>query len=298
MKNKSEIIAQEFRKVQQIVCSEIETCDALAKFSNDCWEKEVGTGVTKVIKNGNKIEKGAVNFSHVSGKLSPQLKETLGVEGETYSATGISSILHGKNPFSPTIHMNVRYFDISENINWFGGGIDLTPIYVNEEEARFFHKKLKTICDRYLPGRFDELKKNADDYFFLPHRNETRGVGGIFYDRQMPKNENEFKNWFQFSKDLTLLYSEIYRQLLENNYQKPFDEKHVNWQNIRRGRYVEFNLLYDRGTQFGLKNSGNTESILVSLPPNVSWEYQHEIKANSLEEKTQKLLQKNINWII
>ncbi len=297
MENKTELIAEEFRKIQQVVCAEIEACDTKAKFSNDVWRKEVGSGVTKVIKNGAKIEKGAVNFSQVTGKLSPQLKENLGVDGTSYSAAGISSILHGKNPFSPTIHMNVRYFYISEKVNWFGGGIDLTPMYVNEEEARYFHQKIKAICGQYHPNRFEEFKKNADDYFYLPHRKETRGIGGIFYDRQAPNDKNEFQNWLDFSKELTLMYSEIYCQLLENNFHKPFNKSHLDWQNLRRGRYVEFNLLYDRGTKFGLQNSGNTESIFVSMPPNASWEYQHETELGSEEEKTQDLLKKGINWI-
>ena len=297
MENKTELIARTFLDIQKQVCEELATCDGLAKFSEDHWTKAVGSGVTRVIANGAKIEKGAVNFSNVSNRLSPQLKTNLGVEGEQYSAAGISSILHGKNPFAPTIHMNVRYFYVSEEVHWFGGGIDLTPMYVNEEEASYFHQEIKALCDEFIPGKFDAFKKEADDYFFLPHRNETRGIGGIFYDRQTPKTEAEFSNWLEFSKQLTLLYSKVYRRFIEQNSEKPFTEQNMKWQNVRRGRYVEFNLLYDRGTQFGLRNSGNTESIFVSMPPNASWEYQFEIQEGSEEAKTQNLLQKNINWI-
>ena len=284
-------------ELQEQICSIIEKCDGSGRFTKDSWHKNIGSGITRVISGGDKIEKGAINFSKVSGPLNKRMSQALKVQAKTFSATGISSVFHCKNPFVPGIHMNVRYFSFNNGIEWFGGGIDLTPAYINVDEAKFFHGRLKELCDKYRPEFYPEFKKCADDYFFLEHRDETRGIGGIFFDRQQPSKEFDFKMWMQFTAELSGLYPVLFTGLIEKNSQKPYTKENKAWQNIRRGRYVEFNLIYDRGTKFGLESGGNTESILISMPPDAKWEYQYSVEPGSNEEKTQQLLKKGIDWI-
>ena len=260
------------KSLQEQACNKIEKSDGAGKFSKDSWEKDIGYGITRVLTRGNVIEKGAINFSKVAGPVSDKMAQALGVEAERFSATGISSIFHAKNPFVPTIHMNVRYFSMNNGVEWFGGGIDLTPIYVELEQARAFHKKLKEVCDKYHTSFYPDFKKWADDYFFLDHRNETRGVGGIFFDRQKPGEKINIDQWIQFTTELAQLYSGVYSELMKENEHRSYTEQNSFWQKIRWGRYVEFNLIYDRGTRFGLESGGNTESILISLPPDVKLE--------------------------
>jgi len=290
-------VAADYRTLQQAICKLLEQADGGAVFQTDHWTKDIGEGYTMVFKDGNAIEKAAVNFSAVSGPVSENMRKALNIEeGQEYFASGISSIIHPRNPHAPITHMNVRYFELSSGISWFGGGIDLTPHYVDPKEAGWFHRELKTICDRFNTNYYPDFKKWADDYFYLKHRDETRGVGGIFFDHQSVAADLDFEQLFAFTKDLTQAYPRIYIELLNANRKKEFTEAEKQWQYLRRGRYVEFNLLYDRGTKFGLESNGRTESIFLSMPPMASWEYDYQPEAASREEETLKLLKKDIDW--
>lgn len=290
-------IASEFKALQNTICTALENADGVGAFEMNAWKKNIGGGVTGVLKDGAKIEKAAVNFSHVKGKFTPQMEKLLGEKANSYQATGVSSIIHPINVHVPIIHMNVRYFEMDNGTCWFGGGIDLTPHYVSKTDAAWFHRQLKTVCDATHPEFYNRFKQWADDYFYLAHRNETRGVGGIFYDRLKPDETLGVDAILKFCIALGNAYPEIYAEMLRRNAHIPVKEEEKEWQNIRRGRYVEFNLVYDRGTKFGLESDGNTESILLSMPPQAAWEYNYVPKAGSREEETLGLLKKGIDWI-
>lgn len=293
-------IADDYSKLQKRICKIIEQADSQGTFEPNSWQNELGYGLTSVMENGLLIEKAGVNFSSVSGIMSADLKKTLQIsEKETlrYTATGISSIIHSSNPFIPTIHFNVRFFGLSNGHSWFGGGIDLTPSYIDLGEARNFHAQLKSICDKYDPEYYLRFKIWADEYFYLPHRNETRGIGGIFFDRLAPSSGKESDQILSFTKELAKAYPEIYAEILNNKRNKQYSTYNKTWQKIRRGRYVEFNLLYDRGTRFGIETRGKTESILVSLPAEVIWKYDYQPDKDSDEDNTQKFLRKGIDWL-
>ena len=285
-----------YKNIQQTICSTLEEADGTGKFSLDTWEKEIGSGLTRVMQNGSIIEKAGVNFSHVNGDFNENMAQLLGENATYFEATGISSILHSNNPFVPTIHMNVRHFALDNGSSWFGGGIDLTPMYVNPEEARWFHQTLKDICDKYDTSLYPVWKNWADDYFYIEHRHETRGIGGIFFDRISVSTEAELEKMLNLTSDLANAYPVIYAKLMKDNGRKSFTEAEKKWQKIRRGRYVEFNLIYDRGTKFGLESEGNIESILVSLPAEVEWAYKHQPEAGSNEAQTLELLKKGVEW--
>ena len=204
---------------------------------------------------------------------------------------------HPVSPMVPIIHMNVRYFEMSNGISWFGGGIDLTPHYVVDVDARWFHEQLKNACDKHDANAYKKYKEWADNYFYIPHRQETRGVGGIFFDYLKPQDATEKEKTFDFVKSVGESFAPIYTHLMEKNAQIPFGEEEKTWQMLRRGRYVEFNLAWDRGTKFGLETNGRTESILMSLPPVANWVYDYKPQANSPEERTLSLLKKGIDWI-
>ena len=290
-------VAAHYADLHLKICHGFELADGVGKFQKNHWERDIGEGLTCVMSNGKAIEKAGVNFSHVSGAFTPHLKKVLGKEAGTFAATGISSIVHPISPLVPIIHMNIRYFSTDTGDEWFGGGIDLTPHYIDGTEAKMFHQSLKEICDRYDPHFYTKFKQWADDYFFIPHRNETRGVGGIFFDHLQPGVSLSFERLLQFTQDIGSAYPLIYSQIIKNKAELPYDKEQKYWQKVRRGRYVEFNLIYDRGTKFGLESQGNIESILVSLPPEVIWEYDYTPEENSLEFQTQKMLIKNIDWI-
>jgi coproporphyrinogen III oxidase len=298
MNNKLEI-ENYFRSLQDAICAGLEKADDKALFKEDIWQRpEGGGGRTRVIANGDVIEKGGVNFSAVFGSCPEFLKKEIGVpitESLEFFATGVSIVIHPLNPYVPIIHMNVRYFEAGR-VCWFGGGIDLTPHYVNEEDVSFFHKQLKKTCDKHNPGYYPEFKKWADDYFFIPHRNETRGVGGIFFDKLSAKGSTTLEQVYDFVKDVGQSFLPVYIILIEKNRQKKFTETHRKWQLLRRGRYAEFNLVYDRGTKFGLFTNGRTESILMSLPPCACWEYNYLPEGGSDEENTLKYLRKDKEW--
>ena len=293
-----EKVATTYRELQQQMCKQLEEADGKAVFTTDHWEKEIGFGYTMVLQDGDAIEKAAINFSAVGGAVSETMRRALHIdEGEEYFATGISSIIHPRNPHAPITHMNVRYFQLSSGKAWFGGGIDLTPHFVNKQEASWFHHQLKEVCDRHDASFYPEYKKWADDYFYLPHRQETRGIGGIFFDHQDGAGEEQFNKYVAFTSDLAKAYPRIYIELLNKNRNKPISEEDKKWQTLRRGRYVEFNLLYDRGTKFGLESNGRIESIFLSMPPMASWAYDYTAEEGSREEETLNLLKKDIDWL-
>lgn len=289
--------AEIYQDIQKQICRILEEADGTGHFETESWEKEIGTGITHVMQNGSIIEKGGVNFSHVKGPYTETMAKLLGESAQSFAATGISSILHSGNPFVPTIHMNVRYFELDNGSSWFGGGIDLTPAYINAEEARLFHQTIKEICDRYNATWYPEWKTWADDYFYLTHRQETRGIGGIFFDRIKPVDEDDFLKMLSFTVEIANMYPVIYSELMKRNGHRSFTEAQKKWQKIRRGRYVEFNLIHDRGTKFGLESEGNIESILVSLPAEVEWLYKYQPEKGSPEDQTQQLLKKGIVWV-
>lgn len=298
MISKEEIAAQ-YQLIQDEICGALEKLDGIAKFEEELWEREGGGGGrTRVIQNGKVLEKGGVNFSAVHGTLPDAVKKAFKVDKDQFFATGVSIVIHPNHPLVPIIHMNIRYFEIDEDTRWFGGGIDVTPHYVFEEDARFFHQYLKDICNNFQADFYTRFKKWADDYFFIKHRNETRGIGGIFYDRLAPATANiGWDEIFEFSKAIGRSFVPIYSELVGKNRDKQFTEAHKRWQFLRRSRYVEFNLVYDAGTKFGLETNGRIESILMSLPPQANWEYDFVPEKDSEEEKTLNLLKKGINWV-
>ena len=267
-------ISTQFKRLQDQICIGLEKINTDSTFSEDLWDRPGGGGGrSRNLSNGNVIQKGGVNFSEVKGKTPELVLKSLDLPPSDFYATGVSIVIHPLNPWVPIIHMNVRYFEMSNGTYWFGGGIDLTPHYVIETDAVFFHKQLKAICDQHNISNYSQFKKSADDYFFMPHRNESRGIGGIFFDRLSSKEHKKKENIWQFILSLGNGFLPIYIELISRNKDRPFTKAQKDWQYLRRGRYVEFNLLYDRGTLFGLQSAGRTESILMSLPPIVKWVY-------------------------
>ncbi len=291
-----------FTDLQRSICQQLEAADGRGRFISDEWEREGGGGgVSRVLADGAVIEKGGVNFSAVWGKTPPQTLKTLQVDAShgipDFFATGVSIVLHPHSPMVPIIHMNVRYFELSNGTWWFGGGIDLTPHYVNLEDARRFHETLRDVCDTHHPSYYPEFKRWADDYFFLRHRDETRGVGGIFFDHLTENAGFTKASRFEFVKGVGNAFAPIYTALMAKNHPLPYSAREKRWQHLRRGRYVEFNLVWDRGTKFGLETDGRTESILMSLPPDAKWVYNETPERNSPEGKTQQYLRKGIDWL-
>lgn len=291
------VIETYFKQLQDDICQQLEHADGQGRFKEDLWNRVAGGGGRTRIIEGKHIEKGGVNFSAVHGALPEKIAKALQLKAGTFFATGVSIVLHPKSPIVPIIHMNVRYFEMSNGKWWFGGGIDLTPHYVEEEEAQFFHQQLKKVCDRANDEYYPRFKQWADDYFYVKHRGETRGIGGIFFDRLSKEELLDKKALFDFVKNVGEAFCPIYLHLLHKNKDEPYGEQETRWQRIRRGRYVEFNLVWDKGTKFGLDTNGRTESILMSLPPTVNWVYDHHPKAGSREEKTLNLLKKGIDWV-
>ncbi|MCX6216599.1 oxygen-dependent coproporphyrinogen oxidase [Spirosoma sp.] len=293
-----EQISAYFKDLQDRICHSLEQADGGAQFREDAWERPGGGGGrSRIITNGTVIEKGGVGFSAVHGEATEATLRTLNLtKPAEFYATGVSIVLHPHSPLVPIIHMNVRYFEMSTGHNWFGGGIDLTPHYVVEEDAQWFHQELKTVCDRHSPTYYTTFKPWADDYFYIPHRQETRGIGGIFFDYLKPTDEYSKKDIFGFVQDVGNIFAPIYTHFMNKNRHLSYGDREKSWQLLRRGRYVEFNLVWDRGTKFGLETNGRTESILMSMPPQANWIYDFKVEPNSAEEKTQALLCKGINW--
>jgi len=294
-----EEVAEAYKGIQDEICEALEAADGGSKFEEELWERDGGGGGrTRVFQDGNVIEKGGVNFSAVHGVLPESVRKAFKVESEAFFATGVSIVLHPKNPFVPIIHMNIRYFEMDEQTRWFGGGIDLTPHYVIDTDVRYFHHLLKSTCDEYNPDFYPKFKKQADDYFFIKHRAETRGVGGIFYDRLRPENTNmDYQSILDFSLSVGRSFAPIYTELIDRNKDTAFTEANQEWQYHRRSRYAEFNLVYDSGTKFGLETNGRIESILMSLPPLAKWIYNFQPEENTPEAHTASKLIKGINWV-
>lgn len=294
----SEDIKSEFRKLQLHICEALEKIDGLAHFLEDAWMREEGGGgFTRTISNGNILEKGGVAFSAVEGPVSEAMKKQLGMQGDTFFASGVSIVLHPFHPRHPIIHMNVRYFELDNGIYWFGGGIDLTPHYINEESAKLFHQGLKQLCDTYHEDFYAKFKPWADTYFHLPHRGESRGIGGIFFDQMDEKYGLEKSKIVEFCLDLGKLFPILYGQQIDFTTVSQATNAELAWQASRRSRYVEFNLLHDRGTKFGIYSGGRTESILMSMPPMAKWDYNVQPSPNSEEAKTLEFLKKTVDWI-
>lgn len=292
-----EQIAQWFESLQDDICRQLEIADGHGRFREDIWQRPEGGGGRSRVIQGNLIEKGGVNFSAVWGPAPEKIITALKVEPGDFYATGVSIVLHPSNPWSPIIHMNVRYFEMSSGQWWFGGGIDLTPHYIDLEQARWFHQQLKEVCDKFHPDYYPRFKDWADHYFFLPHREETRGIGGIFFDRLSDQEGFSRADRFAFVQDVGRAFAPIYTELLLRTAPLPYSEEERQWQLLRRGRYVEFNLVWDKGTKFGLDTGGRTESILMSLPPMAQWVYDYQPTAGSPEAITLSRLRKGVNWI-
>ncbi|MEM7572692.1 MAG: oxygen-dependent coproporphyrinogen oxidase [Bacteroidota bacterium] len=293
-------ITQAFQTLQDDICRQLSAADGGTAFQEDRWERPGGGGGRARVILGERIEKGGVNFSAVHGELPPPAAKSLGVApgSSQFYATGVSIVLHPKHPRHPIIHMNVRYFELEGGRQWFGGGIDLTPHYVQPAQARWFHQQLKATCDRFDPAYYPDFKREADDYFYIPHRKETRGVGGVFYDRLEPQSTGKsLEELFDFTLAVGRTFCPIYVPIIAASPAATPTEAELNWQRLRRGRYVEFNLVWDRGTKFGLTTNGRTESILMSLPPLASWAYDYQVDAGSEEAETLSWLKKGVDWI-
>jgi len=269
--------------LQNRICAALEAADGKATFTEDAWNRpEGGGGKTRVIAQGNVFEKGGVNTSVVFGDVTDAMRTQLKINGASWFACGLSLVLHPYNPFVPTVHCNYRMFELYDEQEevidrWFGGGTDLTPYYLFEADARHFHQTYKDVCDRFDLSFYPQFKKACDDYFVNYHRNnERRGIGGIFYDYQRPTEDKDVNYWMNFGRSCGDAFVDAYLPIVEKRKNTAFTAAHKHWQEIRRGRYTEFNLVHDRGTLFGLKTNGRTESILMSLPPTVRFEYNYQ----------------------
>lgn len=289
--------------LQDTITSQLETIDGKATFKEDLWERpEGGGGRTRVIENGAVFEKGGVNISAVHGELPESMQHYFGVKDANFFACGLSLVLHPTSPMVPTVHANWRYFEMYDpkgNIvdSWFGGGQDLTPYYLFEEDALHFHKVCKTACDKHHPDFYERYKKRCDTYFWNSHRNEARGVGGLFFDYCKSTPEMDMDDWYSFVTEVGNSFLESYVPIVEKRKDLAYSDAQRTWQEIRRGRYVEFNLVHDKGTLFGLKTNGRIESILMSLPPHVQWVYDHHPDKGSEEEKLLNILRNPVDWI-
>lgn len=296
--------AELFQSIQNAICVALESEDGSVTFKSDLWERTDITGVpggggdTRILSNGGVFEKAGVNFSKVHGFISPEFSAKLGgpAEQTPFFATGVSLVIHPRSPMVPTTHANWRYLEIG-NRAWFGGGSDLTPYYMYDEDAEHFHLVLKSTCDKHSSDYYEKFKKWCDEYFYLPHRGETRGIGGIFFDHLGQDGSIPLEHGYNFVHDLGFAFIEQYLPIVARRKSESYGERERQFQLIRRGRYVEFNLLYDRGTHFGLQTGGRIESILMSLPPLVGWEYCHSPEVGSREEQLIQTLKNPRKWI-
>lgn len=315
-------VSQAFKQLQDNICAQLEQLDGAATFQQDAWERpEGGGGRSRVIKQGDVFEQGGVNFSEVWGESLPPsiLVQRPEAAGHGFYATGTSMVLHPQNPYIPTVHLNYRYFEAGP-VWWFGGGIDLTPYYPFEADVVHFHQTLKQACDRHHSAYYPTFKRWCDEYFYLKHRQETRGVGGVFFDYQDGQGElyrgpdekgpaadhsrqvgvlpsRDWESLFTFAQDCGNAFIPAYVPIAEKRRHTEYSDRERQFQLYRRGRYVEFNLVYDRGTIFGLQTNGRTESILMSLPPLVRWEYGYTPAADSPEARLYDIFLKPQDWI-
>ncbi len=291
------------QNLQDTITSKLEELDGKATFKEDIWKRpEGGGGRTRVIGNGSVFEKGGVNISRVHGTLPVAMQKYFGVEEGDFFACGLSLVLHPKNPMVPTVHANWRYFELYDTsgkkvASWFGGGQDLTPYYLFDEDAIHFHSVCKEACDAHNHDFYKTYKKQCDTYFWNTHRNEARGIGGLFFDRCEETEEMSMQNWYDFVSEVGNSFLNSYVPIVKQRKELPFSDEQRKWQEIRRGRYVEFNLIHDKGTLFGLKTNGRIESILMSLPPHVQWHYNHQPKKGSEEGRLVQVLQNPKTWL-
>jgi coproporphyrinogen III oxidase len=278
--------------LQDRITAALEAADGGASFQEDEWQRDGGGGgKTRIIKDGSVFEKGGVNTSVVFGAVNDAMRQQLKIEGDRWFACGLSLVIHPLNPFVPTVHANWRYFELYDEQGtitdqWFGGGTDLTPYYLFPEDVHHFHKTLKDTLDPFDTTYYPAYKQQCDKYFVNAHRNnEMRGVGGIFYDHLRPAGDRDMEWLFNFQKANGNSFEAAYIPLVGRRKDTPWEQRHKYWQEIRRGRYVEFNLLHDRGTTFGLKTNGRTESILMSLPPTVRFDYDYRPLPGSEEDQ-------------
>ena len=290
-------------QLQDTITAKLEEVDGKATFKEDIWVRpEGGGGRTRVIENGAVFEKGGVNISGVHGELPDSMKAYFKVEDANFFACGLSLVLHPKNPMAPTVHANWRYFELygknGEIVDqWFGGGQDLTPYYLFDEDAKHFHEVCKSACDKHNPTFYSTYKKRCDEYFWNTHRNEARGIGGLFFDYCKATETTSIPDWYNFVTEVgnSFLYS--YVPIVIKRKDLEYSKEQRDWQEIRRGRYVEFNLVHDKGTLFGLKTNGRIESILMSLPPHVQWVYDHQAEEGSEEERLLNILSTPKEWV-
>ncbi len=294
------------RAFQARLCADLEALDGTATFGADAWDRpEGGGGLTRVLTGGALLEKAGVAFSAVHGELSAAAARALELPARDFYATGVSVVLHPRSPWVPITHMNVRYFEADNGRRaWFGGGADLTPIYVQDAEARAYHRHLQTACDGALPGAYARFKPWADRYFYSPHRRETRGIGGIFADRLGAELDDAtgphragLAPYWPLVQAIAGAFFPSWAEIATANRTRPYGPREQRWQALRRGRYAEFNLAIDRGTRFGLETGGRTESILMSLPPLAAWDYDVRPEPGSAEAQTQARLVQDIDWI-
>jgi len=296
----SNVVFEYFNNLQTNIVETLQIVDG-KNFINDSWQrKEGGGGTSCLLENGNIFERAGVGFSHVVGDKLPDSASAAHPEAANrkWEAMGLSLVLHPRNPYAPTVHMNVRFFIAKkeglDDIWWFGGGMDLTPYYGFDEDAVHFHQTLKTMLDPYDKKLYSEFKKNCDEYFYLKHRKEPRGIGGIFYD---DFNSLGFDKSFNLNKSVGDVFLNAYLPILQRRKDIHFTEKERDFQLYRRGRYVEFNLIFDRGTLFGLQSNGRAESILMSMPPMVQWKYDWKPETGSKEEKLYTYFLTNKDWL-
>lgn len=288
--NTQELFFEYIRNLQNTICHALEIADGKSKFIEDTWIRaEGGGGTSRVISNGKIFEKGGVNISSVHGELPQSMREAFGVNGKHFYACGLSLVIHPLNPYVPTVHANWRYFELydeEEKIvdRWFGGGTDLTPYYIFEEDGRHFHSTLKKAMQPFGAELYPKYKEQCDNYFVNKHRNnEARGIGGVFYDYLRPTDDTEAERLLEFQKATGNAFLDAYLPIVRLRKDIPYGDDETKWQEIRRGRYVEFNLVHDRGTLFGLKTNGRIESILMSMPPRARWEYNYQPEPQTKE---------------
>ncbi|WP_349656311.1 oxygen-dependent coproporphyrinogen oxidase [Xanthomonas sp. 10-10] len=286
--NEFERVRDYLTDLQDRICAAVEAADGRARFSEDLWQREEGGGGrTRILRDGAVFEQAGIGFSDVSGTRLPPSASAHRPElaGATWRACGVSLVFHPNNPHVPTTHMNVRYFRAERDgevvAAWFGGGFDLTPFYPVDEDVQHWHRTAQALCAPFGEERYAAHKRWCDDYFFLRHRNETRGVGGLFFDDL----GQDFERDFAYQQAVGNGFLDAYMPLLQRRKDEPFGEREREFQLYRRGRYVEFNLVYDRGTLFGLQSGGRAESILMSLPPRVRWEYGYTAEPGSAEAR-------------
>ncbi len=290
------------QELQDTITDKLEEVDGKAKFKEDLWKRnEGGGGRTRVIENGNIFEKGGVNISAVHGQLPDVLRKQFNVAEGNFYACGLSLVIHPKNPFVPTVHANWRYFEMyDENNNvvnqWFGGGQDLTPYYLFEEDAFHFHSICKEACSKHHENYYVEFKEACDHYFWNKHRNEARGIGGLFFDYLKETDTFSMDDRYNFVTEVGNSFLNSYIPIVEKRKDTEYNQLQREWQEVRRGRYVEFNLVHDRGTLFGLKTNGRIESILMSLPPTVKWKYDHQPNEGSQEAALIEVLREPKKW--